>query len=200
MAQMPLERGLCCRAMLRLLLLSVVLVGCGRTLLTDEPGAADARTRDAGTTVDAGREPPLCPPPQPGVGRVWGTTPLGTIDFQNVWVGTEGPWSHSCPHLTLFASPGDEPNHAASFSVDFLYAKPLSLGPKRGVATLQLGGKTAAIPVTADVTRADGLTTSGAPMEGWRTTLTFAAADAGWTVQGFVTEAPDCMRITWFCL
>lgn len=189
--------------MLRLGLIAILaLTGCGRThLLEGLDGGFDAGEPDAGATVaDAGTPPPLCPPPAPNSGRVWGTTPLGTIDFGNVWVGTEGPWSHSCPHLTVFASPGPAPEHATSLVVDFHYLKPPTLGPAKGLATVQLNGMSANIEVTANVTRADGLTTSSQPSAGWRTTLSFAASDGGWTLQGVLTEVPDCSGATWYCL
>ena len=162
----------------------------------------DAGLPEAGTATpaDAGPPPAACPAPAPNTGRVWGTTPLGPIDFQNVWIGTEGPWSHSCPHVTVVATSGSAPSPAASFVVDFLFSKPPALGTNKGVATLRLDGKTATIAVTADLTRADGLTLSSTPISGWRTSLTFAAADGGWTLQGVVTEAPDCSNATWFCI
>ena len=180
---------------------AIAAAGCGRTHLYDDAadagtdaGVPDAGVIDAGT-FDAGVRPPLCPPSTPGTGHIWGTTPLGTIDFQNVWTGTESPGGHSCPHVTVYGSPGNEPGQGGAFIVDFS-----SLGATRGIARLTVGGKTATIDVAGNVTRADGLTMGSAPSDTWRTTVTFAAVDGGWTVQGTVTEAPDCFRATWFCI
>ena len=32
------------------------------------------------------------------------------------------------------------------------------------------------------------------------TSLTFSAADGGWTLQGVLTDVPDCEQLTWMCL
>ncbi len=179
------------------------LLGCGRTLLRDETGDAGFVT-DAGFVEvhpqDAGTPPPWCPVPAENSGRVWGTTPLGNIDFKNVWVGTEGPGSHSCPHLTVFASVSAAPDLAATLVVDFPYGRSPTLGPNKGAATLTLNGQVASIDVSALVTRADVLTAGAMPSADGRTSLTFAASDGGWTMQGVLTEVPDCWKATWFCL
>ncbi len=183
-------------------------LACGRSGVFRDSDAprTDGGTRvdDAGSPVDAGAafdggwQPPMCPPPPVNRGRVWGATPLGSIDFGYVWVGTEPSGSHSCPHLTLVASDSATQNPRALFKVDFYYAPMPVLGDVGGLATLYLEGKMAQFKVTAHVTRADALRPSAASQP-WLTDLTFTAP---YTValEAVLTEVPDCPDVTWFCI
>ncbi|MFT3837987.1 MAG: hypothetical protein QM723_13455 [Myxococcaceae bacterium] len=188
---------------------------CGRTdPLRSAPAPAqypqpviDAGVPDAGQpTPDAGpiiSDAGLCPQ-SADAGFFTGTTPLGPFSAGYLWVGTEAPTTHSCPHITVHASqypPGSQ--NVAVVSIDFdtfsemIPALPFDLP---GQGTLYLGDTMLLFGATGHFTRADGLTQGHTlPYDSWRTALTIDGTDAGFSLTGAV-DTLECPGSTWECL